>query len=219
MNRIHRRAQDRLPPNPGREYARPMRMLFASGNVHKRKEIAQLFPGHDIVLPKDLGLPFVVEEDGDTFLANAMKKAVALQSAWPGAILADDSGICVDALGGAPGILSARYGSEDGVELSSRERNALLLSAMRGKSERGCAFVCCMVLLFSDRRFLVAQESLEGRLLESPRGEAGFGYDPLVWVEELNRSVAELSDWEKNAISHRGKAARRILAMLDGERR
>jgi XTP/dITP diphosphohydrolase len=198
------------------EYASSMRILFASGNVHKRKEIAQLFPGHEIILPEELGLPFEVEEDGSTFLENAMKKVDALTAAWPGAILADDSGICVDALGGAPGIHSARYGSEDGVELSSRERNALLVNAMRGKAERGCAFVCCMVLSLSQRRFIVAQESLEGILLEEPRGDAGFGYDPLVWVREKKRSVAELSDGEKNAISHRGRAARRILAMLDG---
>jgi len=191
-----------------------MRILFASGNVHKRKELAQIFAGHDILLPKELGLAFDVEEDGASFLENAMKKAQALRPAWPGAILADDSGICVDALGGEPGIHSARYGSEYGVEPSSRERNALLLSAMHGRTDRSCAFVCCMVLSLSERRFIVAQESLEGTLLEQPRGDSGFGYDPLVFVEEKKRSVAELSDEEKNAISHRGRAAMRILAML-----
>ncbi len=204
----------RQPPAPG--ILPGMRILFASGNTHKRKEIAQLFPGREIFLPKELGIPFEVEEDGSSFLENAMKKALALRASWPGAILADDSGICVDALGGEPGIRSARFGAMDGVELGSRERNALLLERMRGKEERSCAFVCCMVLLLSERRFFVAQESFEGQLLEAPRGEGGFGYDPVVWISQENRSVAELSDEEKNRISHRGKAAKRILDMLEG---
>jgi XTP/dITP diphosphohydrolase len=193
-----------------------MRILFASGNVHKAKEIAQLFPGHEISLPVELGLPFDVVEDGSSFLENAMKKVQALRNAWPGAILADDSGICVDALGGEPGIHSARYGSSGGRELSSRERNELLLNTMRGKTDRACAFVCCMVFSFSEKRFFIALETLDGTLLEAPSGEGGFGYDPIVWLGQKSKSVAELSDEEKNSLSHRGKAAMRISAMLQG---
>jgi XTP/dITP diphosphohydrolase len=193
-----------------------MRILFASGNAHKAKEIAQLFPGHEISLPGELGLPFDVVEDGSSFLENALIKIRALRHVSPGAILADDSGICVDALGGEPGIHSARYGSSGGMELSSRERNELLLQAMRGKTNRDCAFVCCMVFSLSEKRFFIAQETLEGTLLEAPSGEGGFGYDPLVWLSQQSRSVAELSDEEKNSLSHRGKAAIRIAAMLRG---
>jgi XTP/dITP diphosphohydrolase len=193
-----------------------MRILFASGNVHKAKEIAQLFPGHEISLPAELRLPFDVVEDGSSFLENAMKKVHALRHEWPGAILADDSGICVDALGGEPGIHSARYGSSGGMELSSRQRNELLVEAMRGKTDRACVFVCCMVLSLSDKRFFIAQETLEGTLLEAPCGEGGFGYDPIVWLSQQSKSVAELSDEEKNSLSHRGKAAMRISTMLQG---
>lgn len=192
-----------------------MKILFASGNAHKRAEMAALFPGHDLFIPREIGLPFDPEEDGETFLENAMIKAQALRASWEGPILADDSGICVDALGGAPGIFSARFGASDGVDLSSMERNALLLERMRGVRERSCRFVCAMVLSVDAARFMCAQETLEGVLLESPRGTGGFGYDPVVFLPDRGVSVAELSEEEKNAISHRGKAAKRIKAALE----
>lgn len=193
-----------------------MEIMFASGNAHKRKEMAQLFLGHEILLPGERGIAFKVEEDGSSFLENAVKKAASLRPHWPGAILADDSGICVRALGGQPGIHSARYGSRDGEELEAGERNALLLEAMRGRVDRSCAFVCCMVLSLGAERLLAVQESMEGTLLEAPRGLGGFGYDPIVWLDRYRKSVAELSDMEKNEVSHRGRAASGILAMLAG---
>lgn len=176
--------------------------------------MSTLFSGHELVMPEEFGLPFDPEEDGASFLENAMIKAQALRSSWEGPILSDDSGICVDALGGAPGIFSARFGNSGGKDLSSEKRNALLLERMGGVAERSCRFVCAMVLSWDGHRFLCAQETLEGILLEEPRGLAGFGYDPVVFLPERGCSVAELNEGDKNAISHRGKAAARIKAAL-----
>jgi XTP/dITP diphosphohydrolase len=193
-----------------------MEILFASGNKHKKAEIAALFPRHRIILPGERGMEFDVDETGLSFHENAMLKVMALRGLWEGAILADDSGLCVKAMDGGPGIYSARYGSTDGRELDSVSRNALLLQAMHGKAERACAFACCMVLSLSRERFFMAQETMEGSLLESPRGSGGFGYDPIVWIQERACSVAELPEAEKNRLSHRGKAARALQAMVNG---
>ncbi|HSV57238.1 MAG TPA: non-canonical purine NTP pyrophosphatase, partial [Magnetospirillaceae bacterium] len=132
-------------------------------------------------------------------------------------VLADDSGLCVDALGGAPGVRSARYGSQDGgkTELSAEEKNALLLRAMEGRDDRSCRFVCAMTLVLSDYRFVSVQETCEGELLHVPRGLEGFGYDPVFLVQEAGLSMAELPLERKNLISHRGRAARRLLAVLN----
>jgi XTP/dITP diphosphohydrolase len=193
-----------------------MEIIVATGNAHKLGELADLFPGHALKRPADLGLPgFDVEENGSTFLENALIKAQALRGLVGRPVLADDSGLAVRALGGAPGIRSARYGSEDGRrKIASEERNALLLGEMEGKADRACAFVCCLVFAFSDERFYIVQETLEGELLCAPRGQGGFGYDPVVFVPSLRKSVAELSAAEKNAVSHRGRAARRMAAII-----
>ena len=167
--------------------------------------------------PRDAGLDFDFPEDGDTFIDNAIGKARALYDRLGNPTLADDSGLCVDALGGSPGVLSARYGSADGAPpLESPERNALLLAEMDGVRERGCRFVCCLALVLSPDRIIVIQETCEGILLEAPRGAGGFGYDPLVFVPGTGKSVAELSPEEKNRISHRGRALARLAPVLEG---
>jgi len=193
-----------------------MEIIVATGNAHKLGELAELFPGHRLLRPVDVGHPgFDVVEDGKTFFENALIKAEALHRLTGRPVLADDSGLAVRALGGEPGIHSARYGSLDGkLKLEAPERNALLLEAVENASDRKCAFVCCLILMLSDERFFAVQESLEGELLRAPRGEGGFGYDPIVWVPSLGKSVAELSATEKNAISHRGRASRRMAAIL-----
>lgn len=125
----------------------------------------------------------------------------------------------MDALGGRPGIYSARYGSEGCKKLTAAERNALLLGELGDNPNRKARFVCAMVLLFSEDRFFVAQETLEGEIIsraEGKRGSGGFGYDPILWLPELSRTVAELSEEEKNRISHRGKAARALAKLLGG---
>jgi XTP/dITP diphosphohydrolase len=187
-----------------------MLVWFATGNEHKRGELAAILPQVELRLPGDAGLDFEPEEDGATFLENALVKARALYRLTGGPVIADDSGLCVDALGGKPGILSARYGSEGGGVLDSAERNALLLRELGDTRERGARFVCAMVLLFDADRFFAAQETLEGALLREQRGTGGFGYDPIFYLRDEGCTVAELPAHIKNKLSHRSKAARQI---------
>lgn len=167
--------------------------------------------------PADRGLSFDFPEDGASFLENALGKALALYHSAGVPVLADDSGLCVDALDGRPGIHSARYGSgPDGKELPAAERNALLLSQMRGREDRSCRFVCCLALVLSPWRVYTVQECCEGLLVEDGRGNGGFGYDPIVYLPEFGKTVAQLDMATKNLVSHRGKALARMKAALDG---
>ncbi len=192
-----------------------MIVYLATNNPHKAEELAPLLPGVELRLPRDAGIEFDPEEDGADFLANSLIKARVLHALVRAPVLADDSGLCVDALGGEPGIRSARYGQvEGGPKLEAADRNRLLLEAVRGAADRACRFVCCLTLVRSDDRFFAVQETCEGVLLEAPRGSGGFGYDPIVYLPELGRSVAELTMEEKSRVSHRGRAARRMAALL-----
>jgi len=192
-----------------------MTIYLATNNNHKLEEVRLAMPGYDIRKPADAGIAFDFPEDADTFMGNSSGKALALWRLLGVPVLADDSGLCVDALGGRPGVLSARYGSRDGASpLESSERNALLLKEMQSQKERSCRFVCCMSLVISADRLFISQETCEGILLHAPRGEGGFGYDPLVFLPSLGRSVAELTAIEKNRVSHRGRAITRISAFL-----
>lgn len=185
-------------------------IMLASGNEHKRRELQGIL-GVPIAIPKDRGIHFDPVEDGLSFLENALIKARALHELAGEPVIADDSGICVDALGGEPGIHSARYGYAEALATNDRERNALLLSRMAGMTDRRARFVCCMVLLVSPERFYVAQETFEGEIAEEESGGGGFGYDPLLYLPERSCTVAELAEEEKNRLSHRAKAAR-VLA-------
>lgn len=191
-----------------------MTIWFATGNAHKKQELAAILRGHEIRTPADAGIAFDPEETGSTFLDNALIKARALYGLVKEPVVADDSGICVDALGGRPGVLSARYGSEDGAKLDSAERNALLLRELGDAADRSARFVCAMVLMLSEDRFFVAQETLEGEIVAEGRGRGGFGYDPVMFIPALGKTVAELSEADKNRLSHRGKAGERIAAIL-----
>ena len=192
-----------------------MKLYFASGNTHKRDELSRIFKTHTIVIPSDEGIAFDPEETEPTFLGNALIKAKALYSLVGVPVLSDDSGICVDALGGAPGVLSARFGCEKGQNLDAFEKNRLLLSRMEGKDNRSCRFVCSMVLYLSRDRFYSVQETLEGILVTSAKGSMGFGYDPVVFLPAFGKTVAELSPEEKDKCSHRGKAGMLIAKLLD----
>ncbi|GHV25816.1 non-canonical purine NTP pyrophosphatase [Spirochaetia bacterium] len=208
-----------------------MTIWFATGNAHKRAELAAILPGHTIRIPADEGAAFDPEETGTSFAENALIKARELRrlttasgngtyphsSAAP--VIADDSGLCVDALDGRPGIYSARYGSESGnnTKLSDPNRNLLLLKELGDNPLRSARFVCAMVLLFSEDRFFLVQETLEGEIIREGRGSGGFGYDPILYLPEFGCTVAELPDKEKNHISHRGKAGRAIAKFLDGQ--
>jgi XTP/dITP diphosphohydrolase len=190
-------------------------LLLASNNAHKHDEFARLFPGFRILLPGDLGLSFEFEENGQSFLDNALGKALSLHRAAGRPVIADDSGLCVKALGGEPGILSSRYGSTpSGRILKAPERNRYLLWRMQGMRDRSAFFVCCLALLIEPTRFLVAQETVHGLITEAPRGGNGFGYDPLFLIPDRGMTIAELPDEEKDLVSHRGRAARGLLAIL-----
>jgi XTP/dITP diphosphohydrolase len=192
--------------------------------LHKKKEIAAILAGHTIKIPADAGIDFDPDETGTTFQDNALIKARELRRLLaardiPDPVLADDSGLCVDALGGRPGIYSARYGSNtvpNGKKLEAPERNALLLKELGDNPRREARFVCSMVLLYNNDRFFVAQETLEGELIREERGLGGFGYDPIFYLPGLGCTVAELPEAEKNRISHRGKAGKAIAALLAG---
>jgi len=190
-------------------------LLLASNNAHKHDEFARLFPGFRILLPRDLGLSFEFEENGLSFLDNALGKALSLHRTAGRPVIADDSGLCVNALGGEPGILSSRYGSTPpGRILEAPARNRYLLWRMQGMRDRSAFFVCCLVLVIEPTRFFVAQETVHGLITEAPRGGNGFGYDPLFLIPDRGMTIAELADEEKDLVSHRGRAARRLLAIL-----
>lgn len=193
-----------------------MEIVIATWNAHKVDELRPLFPGHRLLLPTEVGLSVSdIEETGSTYFENAFIKAETVYKLCGRPTLADDSGLSVTALYGAPGIKSARYGSADGTtKLDAPARNALLLEHMKGQTDRRCAFVCCLVFIYGDSRFVSVQETCPGLLTESPRGLGGFGYDPVVLLPELGKTVAELAPEEKNRISHRGRAASRMNRML-----
>jgi XTP/dITP diphosphohydrolase len=192
-----------------------MEILLASNNRDKADELERIFWNHSVLIPADLGIVFEYEEHGATFLENAVGKARACFELAAMSVLADDSGLCVDALGGMPGVGSARYGSEGGTILSASEKNKLLLSKLKGVEERDASFVCCLVLMLSDYRFFVAQETCPGVIALEQKGDGGFGYDPVFFIPEKEMTIAELEDREKDEISHRGKASLRILTILD----
>lgn len=191
-----------------------MRLLFASNNRHKSFEMSALLAPHHLVLPQERGIPFEFEEIHDTFVANALGKALHLYHLTGEPTLADDSGLVVDALGGAPGVHTARYGSE---QLDSVQRYLLLLKNLAGvpMERRNARFVCSLALVLSESRQFVIQESIEGFIAMTPYGEGGFGYDPVFIVAGTDRTMAQMSDSEKNHASHRGRAARRMLALIE----
>jgi len=208
-----------------------MTLWFASGNVNKQKELAAILNA-PVLIPADAGLEFDPEETGATFYENALLKArelyALLEQRRPplynrgDPVIADDSGLCVDALGGRPGIYSARYAGPSTApprhKLESHERNALLLAELGDNPVRTARFVCAMALMLSADRCFVAQETLEGEIVKSPqaaRGTGGFGYDPILYIPGMGRTVAELTETEKNTISHRAKAGKIIAAIIE----
>ncbi len=198
-----------------------MKLLIASNNANKAREIRQILGVRfqDIVTLKEAGLDIDVLEDGASFIENAIKKAETINNAVSGfdAVLADDSGLCVDALDGAPGVFSARFAGEGH---NDAKNNAKLMADMRNVPDglRGCRFVSAVALARTGRSTLTASGSVEGNLLHAARGENGFGYDPYFYYEPFHRSFAELSSEEKNAVSHRRRALEALEALLKEER-
>ena len=190
-------------------------LVLASNNDHKHAEFCRLFPDTLVLLPRDVGIAFDFEETGKTFFDNARGKALALFRKAGRPVIADDSGLCVHALGGAPGIMSNRFGAAaDGTVLETGKRNAFLLEKLAGVADRRAFFVCCLVLVQDEERFTSVQETVHGVITKEPRGRNGFGYDPLFLLPSLGMTMAELPHDRKDELSHRGRAARRLGACL-----
>lgn len=182
-----------------------MKFVLATNNPKKLKEMAEILGklGVEVVSPKELGIHIEVEETGTTFAENAMLKAKAICAAAGLPAIADDSGLCVDALNGGPGVYSARYGGEG---LDDVQRYQLLLANMRGQTTRAAHFACAIACVFPDGKVLTAEGQCHGTIAFAPMGEGGFGYDPVFFVPEYRKTFGQLTAEEKSKISHRGKA-------------
>ena len=182
-----------------------MKFVLATNNAKKLTEMAAILGslGVEVVSPKDLGIHIEVEETGTTFAENAMLKAKAICEAAKLRAIADDSGLCVDALNGGPGVYSARYGGEG---LDDKGRYMLLLNSMRGQTTRAAHFACAIACVFPDGDTLTAEGKCHGTIAFAPMGEGGFGYDPVFFVPEYRKTFGQLTAEEKAEISHRGKA-------------
>jgi len=189
-----------------------LKLVIASNNAKKRKEIEEILANSGFDIVSATATVFVdVEEDGATFAQNAQKKAAAFAAANHAAALGDDSGLCVDALNGAPGIYSSRFAGENA---SDAENNEKLLAELHGISNRGAHFSCTIHLQFDDGRFLCAEGRVDGEIRKIASGQSGFGYDPLFFCPELGKLFAEATPEEKAAVSHRGRALRALAAQL-----
>lgn len=186
-------------------------LILATRNAHKAKEIAEILPPEyeARTLADYPGAP-EVEETGRTFAANAALKACAISAAFPGLVLADDSGLCVEALGGYPGILSARYAGGHGDDAANNAKLLRELRAMAGLQPFGACFICAMSLAKGGKEIAAFAGRVNGRITLFPRGSQGFGYDPLFVPEGYNCSMAELPAQTKNRISHRADALRQF---------
>ena len=186
-----------------------MKAVFASRNRHKAEQVAVLLPGIQLISLDAVAPDLVLEEPWDTFQANALAKARAVVAATGRPAVADDSGLEVDALGGAPGVFSARYAGEAATD---KENNAKLVAALRGVPEqrRTCRYRCVAALVTPDGREITAEGTCEGRIIEEGRGLLGFGYDPHFLPDGERRTMAEIPLEEKLAFSHRGRAFRAL---------
>ena len=191
-----------------------MKLIIASNNAHKLTEMkAILSPFFDDVQSmREAGIEHETVEDGTTFMENAVKKARELAEISGQAAIADDSGICVDALDGAPGIYSARF---SGVHGDDKANNRLLLEKLEGVENRTAHYTCAIALCWPDGKMLTAEDYLFGEIAHDEKGTGGFGYDPLFLLPKRGLRTAELGPGEKNAISHRGKALRKLVKLLE----
>ena len=196
-----------------------MKFVIATGNEGKVREFKRILEpmGFSVSSLKELGLSLDVEETGTSFAENARIKAREACRLTGLAAIADDSGLCVDALHGAPGVLSARYASRNGENASDRDNVEKLLSELKEvpDEKRNASFVCAIsaILLRNEENpveLYAAEGSLPGVIARAPRGTNGFGYDPVLYLPEYGKCVAELEPGLKNAVSHRGKALRQL---------
>lgn len=191
-----------------------MKLVLASKNKKKLAEMNHILSrlGIEVCSEDEAGVDVEVEETGETFEENSLLKAKAVMEASGMPAIADDSGLCVDALNGAPGVYSARYGGEG---LNDTARYRLLLENMRGQSPRTAKFVSVITCCFPNGDVISAQGECPGTIAFAPMGEGGFGYDPVFFLPQLKKTFAQLSAEEKNAISHRGRALEAFRVQLE----
>lgn len=191
------------------------RIIFATGNAGKLREIKEIMADMDVevVSMKEAGIDVDIVEDGTTFEANARIKAEAIAEHTDAIVMADDSGLEVDYLNKEPGVYSARYMGED---TSYEIKNQAIIDRLAGvpKEGRTARFVCAIAAVLPDKQVLVTRETIEGYIGDKPAGANGFGYDPIFYVDEYQCSTAELTEAQKNEISHRGKALRAMKELL-----
>ena len=191
-----------------------MKFVLATQNPKKLKEMSAILGelGVEVVSEADLGVKIEVEETGETFAENSLLKAKAVMEATKLPAIADDSGLCVDALNGGPGVYSARFGGEG---LDDRGRYMLLLQTMRGQTTRAAHFTCAIACAFPNGDTITAEGQAPGTIAFAPMGEGGFGYDPVFFVPDKAKTFAQLTQEEKAEISHRGKALREFSEKLE----
>ncbi len=214
-----------------------MKIYLATGNKNKKREMSQLLKEYEILTPTDEKIEFNPCENGKTFYENSIIKAKTLYEIVHAPVIADDSGICVDALSGIPGIYSARYagpdfpqGKPDGLKTPQELQNEMLIQQLNDvlvskkvdtsyflNGPRSAHYTCAMVLYLGKDRVFVCQDTMEGTIvekLEDSKGQNGFGYDPIFFLPQYNKTAAELLPEQKNAISHRGKATRALVEII-----
>lgn len=193
-----------------------MDILFATTNKGKMKEVKEIIANHNIFSLDTINQDFNVVEDGETFIANATKKALEIHLATGKKVMADDSGLEIDYLNKEPGVKSARFMGED---TSYDIKNAKILEMLEGvpSEKRTARFVCAIVLVLSEKEIYSSLATVEGEIAFESKGFDGFGYDPIFYIPEYDMTMAEISMDEKNAISHRGKALREMLEIMENK--
>lgn len=191
-----------------------MKLIIASNNKNKIYEIKKILGKKfdPILSQREAGIEHETEEDGKTFTENALKKAREIAEISGCAALADDSGICAHALDGAPGIYSARFSGGHG---NDEDNNNLLIQKLSDKDDKGAHYTAAIALVYPDGSSVTAEGHMYGRIIDTPRGDRGFGYDPIFVPDGEERTVAEMSDEEKNEISHRARALQNLLSILE----
>ena len=193
-------------------------IVIATTNQGKVKELAELLDGvfEKIGSLNDYDVFPNIVEDGKTFGENALKKARAIAIFTKKTTLADDSGLEVEALEGRPGIFSSRYAGENA---GDKENIKKLLEELKGITDRKARFVCSLALVFPGAQEIIVEGTCDGIILDEPRGQGGFGYDPVFFLPELNKTMAELQRKEKNLISHRGRAVKALIMYVNGRKK
>ncbi|NEZ46835.1 XTP/dITP diphosphatase [Clostridium niameyense] len=191
------------------------KVIVASNNSHKIREIKEILIKYnmEVMSMKEAGIEVDIEENGKTFMENAFKKADTIHKLMPKCmIIADDSGLMVDALGGAPGIYSARFAGEHG---NYKKNNEKLLSLLKDEKNKNAKFVSAVVFIINDEEIIKVQGEINGVIIDEEKGENGFGYDPLFYVPKYNKTFAQMESELKNAISHRANALSKLQREIE----